>query len=104
MLRDILQLPPPALRDFDGQTPLDLVDVIVGSTRTSVAGKSRESDDGFSGSECYVIRCDVSACLNPEEGHGNGAALPVGAQKPGSTSVHASLLAAPEALLYVPPE
>ena len=63
-----------------------------------------ESDDGFNEKECYVKCCDLSACLNPEEGHGNGAALPVGAQKPGSTSVHASLLAAPKALLYVPPE
>ena len=63
---------------------------------------SVQSEDDFTETEC--LNTVTLARLNPEDGHGNGSALPVGAQKPGSTSVHASLLAAPEALLYVPPK
>ena len=39
----------------------------------------------------------------PEEGHSSGSGLPVGAQKPGPTPTHASALAAPVALRWVPP-
>ena len=41
----------------------------------------------------------VDDYLNPEAGHSNAAALPVGAQKPGSTSLQASWLVAPVASL-----
>ena len=53
MLRDILQLPPPALRDFDGKTPLDLVDVIKGSARTPEHARYHEHFEGWKRSSVF---------------------------------------------------